>query len=170
MATNDYKSILTQALIEYGELDNRKHQITVEMERKFQFILATLNLLDEEDKAEFADVIRIVRGQAEGLSAAVRRVLTKAPGKWHTATSMRDELVESGFDFTGYTSNPLASVHAVMKRLKPEEFAMGSVDGVMAWRWVETEQDPNSPHRRRLVNRPVYRTMDTEIKLLNLKK
>lgn len=170
MTNNNYKAILNQALAEYAELDEKRRKLDAEMKRKYQFIVVTLNLLDDADKADFENRIKNVRSQVEGLSAAVRRILKDSPGKWYTATSMRDELVESGFDFTGYTSNPLASVHAVMKRLKPDEFTTGLVDGVMAWRWFETEQVPDAPHRRRLINRPKHRTLDTEIKLMKLKE
>lgn len=135
MTDNDYNSILTKALDEWIELESKRQNIEVELANKLQFIRATFNLLSDEDKPKFDDRVRSLSMQPEGITLAVRRVLQDSPSQWYTATLMRDKLNENGFDFSNYRANPLASIHAVLKRSKPEEIETENFDGVMAWRW-----------------------------------
>lgn len=75
-------------------------------------------------------------GEDVGLSDAIRNVLKAAPKKLHTATEVKKAMTKAGFDFSRYTTNPLSSVHAALKRLKAEEAEVSQIEGVMAWRWV----------------------------------
>jgi len=158
MNTTEYKSIIAKELREYADLIHRQYEIGAEMERKLQLIRATINMLPDAEQAVFVEKVRELATsiEAEGLSAAVRRILQESRGDWHTATNVRDKLVSCGFDFSNYTSNPLSSIHAILKRLKPPEVEMTNLEGgVMAWRWrtVATEVDPDFPHRRRLIKK-----------------
>lgn len=135
MADNDYKTILLQAMDEWIELESKRQEIELELEQKLQFIRATFNMLSEEDKPVFAELVSSFSLQPGGITLAVRRILQDNAGEWFTATLMRDKLAETGFDFSNYKANPLASVHAVLKRCKPEETESVKMDGVMAWRW-----------------------------------
>jgi hypothetical protein len=62
----------------------------------------------------------------------------KEAGNWLTATNVRDHLVGLGFDFSGYSTNPLASVSTTLRRMKPEEVETTTVDGgVTAYQWKQ---------------------------------
>jgi len=50
-----------------------------------------------------------------GITAAIERVLMCVPNQWMPPTSVRNALVEAGFELAG--DNPLASIHQVLKRL-----------------------------------------------------
>src|SRR5437867_1390614 len=132
---NDYKSILTRALDEWFELDCKRQDIELAQASKLQYIRAPYNLPSDKDKPEFEHRVRSFSAQPGGITLAVHRVLQESPGQWHTATLMRDKLIDSGFDFSNYRANPLASIHAVLKRSRPEQIEALKIDGVMAWRW-----------------------------------
>lgn len=46
------------------------------------------------------------------------RYLIGHSGGWMSAVDVRDALEARGFDFSGYTSNPLSSIHTTLRRLK----------------------------------------------------
>jgi hypothetical protein len=67
--------------------------------------------------------------------------LKAAYGDWLTVTNVRDRLNKAGFDFSTYSSNPLASISAILRRMKPEEIESTVADGgVAAYRWKNTKQ------------------------------
>lgn len=142
MVTNDYKQIFVKEFAEYGELLLRRQQIEFEIAQKHQFLRATLNMLPEEDRAAFEAQFSQLAGEALGLTDAIRKALQSNHKKAYTATEVRNKLREFKFDFSRYKSNELASVHSVLKRLKPEEVDVTEIDGVMAWRWVGPIPNP----------------------------
>lgn len=148
MADVDYKAILKQAFDEYGRLLAERENLDLEIAKQFQFIRATTNMLADEERDEYERAIAKLALENVGLTEAIRRILQAAPSRWHTAVDVRDKLVSSGFDFASYKANPLASVHSVLKRLKPTEAENTTIDGVMAWRWKETR--PHRLFRRRI--------------------
>ena len=135
MAGTDYKTILQSALDEWVELECKRQDIELELANKLQFIRATFNFLSDDDKPQFESRVRCFSAQHGGITLAIRRILQDSAGQWHTATLMRDKLVQAGFDFSDYRANPLATIHAVLKRSRPEEIEAVKIDGVMAWRW-----------------------------------
>lgn len=136
MTPIDYKSILQQAFAEFGEMIGQRQELDFEIAKKKQFIRATVNMLADEDKATYYEAIERLSGTALGLTDAIRKVLQREPKKSFTATDVRDKLKKANFDFSSYKTNPLASIHAVLKRLKAEEVEETDNDGVAAWRWV----------------------------------
>jgi hypothetical protein len=135
MAPIDYEALLTQAFSEYGEMLENRQALDLEIAKKRQFIKATMNMLPDDAREAFNAVLENYGGEL-GLTDAIRKVLQTEPKKSFTATEVRDKLKKSGFDFSSYKANPLASIHAVLKRLKPEEVESTDIDGVAAWRWV----------------------------------
>jgi hypothetical protein len=130
----DYKAVLQGAFEEFGDLWKQRQEIDLKVAQKLQFIRATMNQLPEEDAAEFEDHLqRLVSGAT--LMGSVRTVLSENRRKWFTAAKVRDEVKKGGFEFTNYSSNPLASVHSALKRLKQDEVETDTVEGVMVWRW-----------------------------------
>lgn len=144
MTPIDYKALLQQALSDYGKLLADRQELDLELAKKKQFIRATMNMLPDEDREEFNVAFEVLMGDSLGLTDAIRRVLQSDPKKPFTATEVRDRLKNAKFDFSSYKTNPLASIHAVLKRLKPEEVEATEIDGVAAWRWVGEVPDWNS--------------------------
>ena len=140
MSETDYKEILNQAIARYGVLLLHRAEISVQMARQLEFITATMNMLSEEESREFkarmAEAIKKGEAKDASLTQSIREVLQKACGKFLTVSQVRDQLVNSGFDFSDYMSNPLASVSTTLRRMKPEEVETAEIRGVAAFRWI----------------------------------
>ncbi len=130
----DYKQVIGQAIGEYDALIRQRQELDLKLAQKEQFIRATMYQLSDADREKFEQWFNSLMAGAVGLSDSIRGILSANPRKWHTATEVRDALKKSGFSFAGYASNPLASIHAALKRLKKDEAEMTEIDGVMAWR------------------------------------
>jgi hypothetical protein len=140
MTSIDYKEVLNDALTRYGELVTQRDNVAVEMAKQMEFIRATLNMLSDEETKEFKARVNEVYNNNQvreaSLTESTRLALQAARGQFLTATQVRDRLVNSGFDFSGYLSNPLASVSTTLRRLKPEEIETAEVRGVAAYKWI----------------------------------
>jgi hypothetical protein len=140
MSGTDYKTILDDAFTKLGFALIQRGNIETEIVKLKQFIHATLNMLSDEDAGKFKkrmeELLRQEEGNSSSLVAAIRQLLQGAPvNKWLTASEVRDRLIGKGFDFSSYTSEPLASVSTTLKRIKPEEVETTLVGGVTAYRW-----------------------------------
>ncbi len=71
-----------------------------------------------------------------GLGDAIRDILAKSPKRCFTVTQMRDALIDAGFDFSRYTSNPLSSISTTLKRFKDNEVEMMEINEVDSYRWI----------------------------------
>jgi hypothetical protein len=138
MTSINYNELLEQAFKEYSELVRERREIDWKVAQKEQFIVATINMLPDQEKNSWVTNLDNLSGEPVTLSDAIRSVLQTSPKKFHTATEVRDALRKLKFDFSQYTTNPLSSVHAALKRLKPEEAEVTKTEGVMAWRWKDT--------------------------------
>jgi hypothetical protein len=148
MNDTDYNAILDGALAKLEVAMRQKSDAEIEVGKLKQFIYATMNMLSDEqrvifmaklDQLNFDDNTRAV-----GLKEAITRVLAAQPKKWFTVTKVRDQLLETGFDFRNYTANPLASVSTTLKRMKPEEVETTTIEGVTAYQWRRVSE----PRRR----------------------
>jgi hypothetical protein len=139
MTDTDYKAILDDAFIKLGLALQRRDEAEIEIAKQRQFILATMNMVSDEERQSFRErLIEIIQRsdtRSAGLTEAIRKIL-QAPGrKWMTVTEVRTHLVNSGFDFSGYTANPLASISTTLRRMAPNEAETTTVQGVTAYRW-----------------------------------
>lgn len=137
MPTINYIALLHQEFTEYTNRLRQRQELDFDLAQREQFLRATVNMLPEDQKAPWENLLAVASVGDVGLSDSIRNVLKSAPRKFYTATEVKNMLIKSGFDFSKYTTNPLSSVHAALKRLKPEEAEMNQIDGVMAWRWVK---------------------------------
>lgn len=68
------------------------------------------------------------------LSECCRDILRENKA-WMSPIEVREALYAAGFDFSGYTSNPLSTIHTALKRMVPEEVeAKEGADG-QVYRW-----------------------------------
>jgi hypothetical protein len=116
-----------QALIEsLGEFDGlaaNRLETDAKMVKLRQFMNATLSLLSDEDQKTWTPIVdsfvqQADRAEAATLTEAIKRTLQTEFPAWMTAAEVRDFLIASGFDFSSYTSNELASVSTALRRLK----------------------------------------------------
>jgi hypothetical protein len=140
MSGSDYKTILDDAFTKLGLAVMQRNNIEIEIVKLKQFIHATMNMLSLEDRVKFRkraeELLRQEETNSSSLVAAIRQLLQGMPvNKWLTVSEVRDRLIGNGFDFRGYTSEPLASVSTTLKRIKPEEVETKLIEGVTAYRW-----------------------------------
>lgn len=136
----DYTKIFADIWERRAELAKEQARIETEVEKLSRMLNATFHMMPPEEKKEFSAAFKSLQIQDKGLTAAVKQILKTNRQEWLTAVQVRDKLKEVGFDFGGYTSNPLVSVHSVLKRLKPREVqAKILVDGTKEYRWNKKE-------------------------------
>ena len=139
--SGEYKSALVRSLADFKDLLAKREYIDAELMKLRQFISATIKMLPPEERPAFKSQFDLLTRNLQGLTEAVRDALKLAalsggPRRGYaTATEIRDSLLDAGFDFTGYKSNPLASISTVLARLKPEEVEAKKIKGVMTYRW-----------------------------------
>jgi len=136
-ATDEYLKIFTEHLAKLGTLTAQRQDIDREIEKVTQMLSACYNMLSEDQQRTWSDTftsaIEFHKREEIGLTDAIRNILQSNPKHWFTPIQIRDRLQELGFDFSGYTSNPLSSVHSVLKRFKPEEVRIS--DGIEGRRY-----------------------------------
>jgi hypothetical protein len=78
------------------------------------------------------------------LSECCRDIL-RAKRDWMSPIEVREALYAAGFDFSGYTSNPLSSIHTALKRMAPEELVTETRGEGQVYRWaVNTQKAPEN--------------------------
>ena len=141
MDTNDYFEVAIGAMKKLDALRAQRETIDAEVVKLEQFVAATANLLSDEHKNLVLQKLELTqelsRVHERGLTDAVR-VILRSTEEWLTTTNIRDRLLNMGFDFSDYSSNPLASVSTVLRRLPSDEVERKSVEGVTVCRWKET--------------------------------
>lgn len=108
-------------------LKKRRDEITAQMRRVDQMIKAAIAMMPADERDAIQQTTQRINLQSEGLTEAIRNMLFERfeQGKrgddlWMTATQITEALENSG-RFTAYKSNPLISVHGILKRLEKKE-------------------------------------------------
>src|SRR5258708_2929522 len=135
-----YLTLIHDAFAKLEKLQRDRESIEAEVMKLEQLIAATANMLPDDTKSAamqwMANLRELSRLRDVGLTDAIRRVLRQRAGDWLTTTNVRDRLVSLGFDFTAYSTNPLASISTTLRRMKEVETT--TVDGgVAAYRWKQ---------------------------------
>jgi hypothetical protein len=119
---SEYEAIFTAHIKKLYELRRQEQKIRAEIASVSEMIKASFSLMSDEERNKFMDTMQAALEQLvkeeRGLTDAIRNLLESRPREWFDAVKVRDKLVKDGFDFSGYTSNPLASIHTVLKRFK----------------------------------------------------
>jgi hypothetical protein len=136
----DYVSVLNDAFEKFTAFVAQRQTLEIEIAKLKQFMNATVNMLPDAERAAFNEKLdRLVKENevyTAPLTEAIKNVLRNAGRNWLTVAQVRDRLLSSGFDFTGYTANPLASISTTMSRMKPSQVESTSIEGVRAYRWL----------------------------------
>jgi hypothetical protein len=144
MSVKQYRQVLEDALYESSILSKERDQIEAKLQRLRHFVYATVNMLPDAERNVYQAELAALASRVGNLTDSIRETLKLATQRnsYLTATEVRDHLKNSGFDFSQYTSNPLASVNTILRRFKPSEVETSTRDGVRTYRWV-TKIEPS---------------------------
>jgi hypothetical protein len=137
---DDYAKIFVEQLRKLSELIQQRDGLNAEIDKVTQLVSACYNMLSEQDQKNYSNAFSTISEwyakQEVGLTEAIRNVLQSNPKAWFTPIQIRDRLQQSGFNFSAYISNPLSSVHSVLKRFKDTE--VKTTDGINGrqYQWV----------------------------------
>jgi hypothetical protein len=140
MVTRDYKQQLDAIFERVAEIVRERSNLDAEAARLTQLMYATANMLPDKERNEVVDkwvsMFQTQLTRETSLSDAVRKVFQQAGFRARlTVAEVRNRLIASGYDFTAYLSNPLASVSATLVRLKDKgELDSDTVEGVTVYR------------------------------------
>jgi len=137
----NYITMAKNAFEKMDQLQKQRESIDADIMKLEQFISAIANFLPDDQRevvmGRLQSMQDLQRVRDSGLTEAVRTVLAAAED-WMTTTQVRDKLIALGFDFSFYTTNPLASVSTTLRRLKPEEVeSKSNADGVTVFHWKD---------------------------------
>lgn len=136
----DYYRLVEKEFYKLEKLQRQRDDLDVEIAKSKQFIAATANMLDDEERENVLRAIAVIEKVEKiaeaGMTDAIRSVLKKNYRQWLTVTKVRDQLKSAGFDFSSYKSSPLASISTTLKRFKSEDVEPTEIDGVAAFRWI----------------------------------
>ncbi len=140
---DEFLTLINGAFEKLEELQRDRETIEAETMKLEQLIAAAANMLPDDARSLVVQRMELLRELSRfrdvGLTDAIRAVLRQGTGDWLTATNVRDRLATLGFDFSAYSTNPLASVSTTLRRMKPEEVETTTVDGgVAAYRWKQS--------------------------------
>jgi hypothetical protein len=121
MTESDYRQWLAKSVDRFRELSEQRQVIEIELVKLRQFIDATMMMVDEKERekceAEMNEVIGKMIASSASLANSVRRIFDDHPYHGLTASAIRTMLLEAGFDFSFYTSNPLSSISTTLRRM-----------------------------------------------------
>lgn len=142
MDTSNYFILADDAMNKLEALQRQRESIDAEIMKLEQLVAATANMLPDAERDVLMRKLTLMqelfRLREVGLTDAIRSILKASAGEWMTVATVRDRLIKAGFDFSGYSTNPLASVSTVLRRMPPEEVERTTVDGgVAAYRWIK---------------------------------
>jgi hypothetical protein len=137
----NYYALITDAFAKMEHLRGQRESLDAEIVKLEQFISATANFLPDQQRDLVMRTVQnlqdLQRVRDSSLTESVRVVLAAAKD-WLTTTQVRERLLALGFDFSLYTTNPLASISTTLRRMKPEEVeSKSNADGVTVFRWKE---------------------------------
>jgi hypothetical protein len=113
-----------------------RNKLNAEIERVADLIAANANFLPEAERAERLQKLEQMVAERPGFTDSVRNILRKNPSHWANAIAVRDLLIADGYNMSRY-SNPLASIHTILKRLTKADEVEANVlkDGDVYYRW-----------------------------------
>ncbi len=116
MDARHYRKTVTLYTHALRKLLDKRDELNRKIEHTAELIAANANFLPEGERAAQVQKLAEMVAGPPGFTDSVRNVLRNAPSQALTAKMVRDLLRGAGFDLSSYT-NPLASIHTILKRL-----------------------------------------------------
>lgn len=140
MTLPNYDQLLEGIFARMAQIMRERSDLDAETAKLTQLLHATANMLPDNQRnailEKWTAFFEAQLNRETSLIDSVRKVVQEAGRGWLTVAQARDRLIASGFDFSGYVSNPLASVSATLIRLKDKrEVETTTIEGVAAYRW-----------------------------------
>jgi hypothetical protein len=140
MVAPDYNQLLEGIFSRMTQIMRERSDLDAETAKLTQLLHATANMLPDDQRnailEKWTAFFQTQLHRETSLIDSVRKVMQEGGREWLTVSKVRDRLITSGFDFSEYVSNPLASVSATLIRLKDKgELEPTTVEGVAAYRW-----------------------------------
>jgi hypothetical protein len=135
----DYQEQLEAIFKRLVEIVRQKSDLDAEATKLTQLLHATANMLPDDERnvivGKWAALMQAQMHRETTLIDSIRKVLREAGRERLTVAQIRDKLMASGFDFSEYMSNPLASISTTLLRLKEKrEVDSKTVEGVATYR------------------------------------
>lgn len=132
---SEYKEIANRHFKKLGELAEEKRRIEREMKNTSGLIKAVLNMMTDEEKGPYLLELRAYEMKDASLTQAIRNLL-QSTDRYLVPTIIKQLLEEKGYDFSQYTSNPLSTIHTILKRFKTSEVdKVVMPDGSAGYKW-----------------------------------
>jgi hypothetical protein len=130
-----YRATILLCSLRLRRLVAKREKLNLEIERISELLIANANFLPDAEKADQLLQLEQLVADPPGFTDSVRKVLRANRGQAATALAVRDLLAKAGFNLSAYT-NPLASIHTILKRLAERGEAIASTnDGQIYYRW-----------------------------------
>ena len=121
MTEADYERIVNTSLNRFQELQEKREEIDVELAKLRQFLYAALDMIPEDQqerwKREIDAAVKKATAHTVSLAGAIRKIFASDQFTGWTSAGMRKQLIDAGFDFSSYTSNPLSSISTTLRRM-----------------------------------------------------
>jgi hypothetical protein len=135
MDVRQYRKTVTFYSLALRKLLDQRDQLNRKIEHTAELISANANFLPEDERAVQLQKLAEMVAEPPGFTDSVRNVLRNVPFQALTPKKVRDLLREAGFDLSSYT-NPLASIHTILKRLADRgEVVVSESDKEVHYRW-----------------------------------
>jgi hypothetical protein len=131
----DYQKIADDHLAKLVALRDEQIRIEKEIKHTREMIRAAVNMLPDEQRGPYIAEVAHQGLQQMGLTMCVRDILQNTDG-FITPVQIREKLENNEYDFSAYKSNPLSSIHSILKRFKPSQVQTNTFpDGTTGYRW-----------------------------------
>jgi len=121
MTESQYEEIIRNSLQRFRDLYQQREEIDIELVKLRQFMYATVHMVPDKERVkwetEIGNAVQKMVASSASLADSVRRVFDDHPNYGFTASTIRGMLLEAGFDFSAYTSNPLSSISTTLRRM-----------------------------------------------------
>jgi hypothetical protein len=121
MTDADYEVVVKTSLQRFLELYRKREDIDIELAKLRQFLYAALNMIPDQERAKWERNIDAAVNKATAhvvsLAGAIREIFEENSNLGWTVGRIRQQLIEAGFDFSYYKSNPLSSISTTLRRM-----------------------------------------------------
>ena len=135
MDIKHHRKTITLYSLALRKLLDQRDKLNLKIEHTAELISANANFLPQDERAAQLQKLAEMVAGPPGFTDSVRHVLRNVPSQALTAKKVRDLLRGAGFDLSSYT-NPLASIHTILKRLAERgEVVVSESNGELQYRW-----------------------------------
>ncbi len=132
---SEYTEIADRQWEKIDKLTEERERIDRDLKNARELLKAAVNAMSDEEKGPYIASLTDVAIEQHGLTYTIRLVL-QGEYRFFTPVQVKERMEQIGYDFSAYKSNPLSSIHSVLKRFKRTEVdTLNLKDGGTAYRW-----------------------------------